>query len=46
MFKVEITYKSGKVEIANIKISEYTAALTQLSNEGRLVNMSIIQNNA
>jgi len=42
MFKVEITYKSGKVEIANINISEYSAALTQLSNEGRLVKMIII----
>ena len=41
MFEVKITYKSGKVEIANIKISEYSKALAQLTEEGRLVSLEI-----
>ena len=41
MFTVEITYKSGKVEIAEIKISDYSKALKKLAEEGRLVSMKI-----
>lgn len=43
MFKVQITYKSGKVEITNIKISEYTKALTQLADEQRTTGINIIE---
>ena len=43
MFKVEITYKSGKIEIAEIAIRDYTAALNQLVNEGRLISMKILE---
>jgi hypothetical protein len=42
MFTVEITYKSGKVEIAQIPMGEYTEALARLAAEGRLVSMKII----
>lgn len=34
MFTVEITYKSGEVEIAEIKISDYSKALKKLAEEG------------
>ena len=43
MFKVEINYKSGKSEVAEIKISEYTKALEQLTSEGRLISMKIME---
>ena len=43
MFKVEIIYKSGKKEIAEIEIGKYTQALVQLVDEGRLVSMKIIE---
>lgn len=42
MLKVQITYKSGKVEITNIESSKYAAALVQLTSEGRLVSMIIL----
>jgi hypothetical protein len=42
MFTVQITYKSGKVENAEIAIADYTSAMTQLQKEGRLVSMKII----
>lgn len=42
MFNVEITYKSGKQEIAEIAIAEYTSALEQLANEGRVVSIKIL----
>lgn len=41
MFTVEIIYKSGKVEIANIAINEYAKAMTQLMEEKRMVSMKI-----
>ena len=41
MFNVTITYKSGKVENTQIAISEYSKALVQLTNEGRLVSMTV-----
>jgi hypothetical protein len=43
MFKVQITYKSGKIETANIQISKYSSALAQLSDEGLLVSMVILE---
>jgi hypothetical protein len=43
MFKVEITYKSGKVEIAEISIDEYGKALKQLGEEGRTAGIRIIE---
>ena len=41
-FTVQITYKSGKIEKAEIEISKYADALGQLISEGRLVSMEII----
>ena len=41
-FTVQITYKSGKVEKAEIEISKYADAVVQLIGEGRLVGMEII----
>ena len=43
MFAVKITYKSGKVEMADIEFNQYTKALEQLTEEGRLVGMEIIK---
>lgn len=43
MFEVQIVYLSGKVELANIAISDYSNALKQLSDEGRLVSMNILK---
>jgi len=42
MFNVKIEYKSGKIEEAKIKISEYANALKSLAKEGRLVSIKII----
>jgi hypothetical protein len=41
MFNVTITYKSGKVEEAQIKIREYAEVLAQLVEEGGLVSVKI-----
>ena len=41
MLNVKITYKSGKVENTQIKLSEYSAALVSLASEGRIVSMEI-----
>ena len=41
-FTVQITYKSGKVEKAEIEISKYADAVVQLIGKGRLVGMEII----
>ena len=41
MFNVTITYKSGKIEHAQIPVGEYTKALVRLAAEGRLVSMKI-----
>ena len=43
MFKVEIVYKSGKKEIAEIEIGKYTQAMVQLGEEGNLVRLKIIE---
>ena len=40
--KVEITYRSGKVEIADIALRDYLAALKSLTSEGRLVGIRIL----
>jgi len=42
MFNVEITYKSGKVEIAKIEISKYVAALESLAAERRVSGIKIL----
>lgn len=42
MFKVQITYKSGKIETTSIKMSKYSEALKSLASEGRLVSMKIL----
>jgi hypothetical protein len=41
MFNATITYKSGKVEEAQIKIAEYAEVLAQLVEEGGLVSVKI-----
>jgi uncharacterized radical SAM superfamily protein len=41
MFKVKITYKSGKIENANIPISKYSQELKKLVDEGRLLSIEI-----
>jgi hypothetical protein len=42
MFNVQITYKSGKVEMVKIAISQYSSALKQLGQEGRVAQIEII----
>ena len=42
MFNVEITYKSGKVELAAIEISKYVAALESLAGEGRVAGIKVL----
>ena len=39
---VQIKYKSGKVEIADISLRDYVAALESLTIEGRLVEIKIL----
>ena len=41
MFNVKITYKSGKIENTQIKISEYSTALKQLTEEKRMISIEI-----
>ena len=43
MFKVEIVYKSGKVETAKIEISKYAEALKSLTEEQRMVSIKILE---
>ena len=40
---VEITYKSGKVESANIALTDYVDAMVQLASENRVVTMHIVK---
>ena len=40
--KVEIKERSGRVEIADISLSHYMAALESLTTEGRLVEIRIL----
>ncbi len=42
MFNVQITYKSGKVETVKIAMSQYSSALKQLGQEGRVAQIEII----
>lgn len=42
MYTIKITYKSGKIEIVKLPLSEYTNALTSLTREGRLVKFEIL----
>lgn len=42
MFTVKIEYKSGKVETAKIKMSDYSSALVQLGKEGRVSKIEIV----
>ena len=42
MKSVRIEYKSGKIEFANIKLSEIASALESLASENRLVGFTII----
>mgnify|MGYP003652266531 CR=1 FL=1 len=42
MFNVQITYKSGKVEVAQIMIAEYCAALESLAGENRVTGIKIL----
>ncbi len=39
---VRIEYKSGQIEFANIKLSEFTKALESLISENTLVSYSIL----
>ncbi len=43
MFKVEIVYKSGKVETTKIEISKYAEALQSLTEEQRMVSIKILE---
>lgn len=42
MVSVQITYKSGKVEVIEIALRHYVSTLTTLADEGQLAEFKII----
>jgi hypothetical protein len=43
MFKVEIVYKSGKVETTKIEISKYVESLQILAKEQKTASIKILE---
>ena len=43
MITVKISYKSGKIEVVEMNITDYSKALKSLAEEGRLTGMEIVK---